>query len=136
MGFGFFRYCIIDVRETTLTSLIFEIVAISSSVIPSAKYSSFGSGLLFEKGRMAILRLSSFKEPFFAFSSGREGPLSQPLSPPGPDKNRQIKEDFFPNRGCRRRPRSQAGFRPFRSVGVVPITRASLVIDRSRKTSI
>src|SRR2546428_11321563 len=92
MGFGFFRYCIMDVRETTLTSRIFEIVAISSSVIPSAKYSSFGSGLMFEKGRTATRRLSSPGEPFFTSSSGREGPLIHPLSSPGPDKSHQVKD--------------------------------------------
>src|SRR2546425_5151994 len=37
----------------------FDMVAINSSVNPSAKYSSLGSGLMFENGRTAILRLSS-----------------------------------------------------------------------------
>jgi len=91
IGSEFFRYCITDVRETTLTSLILEIVAINSSVNPSAKYSSLGSGLMFEKGRTAILRLSSFNRGFFVFSPGADGPLSQLFSPPGFGNSHQIR---------------------------------------------
>jgi hypothetical protein len=48
-----------EVREVVLRSLILETVEMSSSVIPSAKYSSPLSGLMLEKGRTAILRLVS-----------------------------------------------------------------------------
>jgi hypothetical protein len=38
---------------------MFEIAEMSSSVIPSAKYSSFGSALILRNGNTATLRLSS-----------------------------------------------------------------------------
>src|SRR3989337_239226 len=43
----------------TLSPPIFDIVEISSSVIPSAKYSSLGSGLMFCNGNTATRCLSS-----------------------------------------------------------------------------
>jgi len=46
-------------REITPTPGNFERAEINSSVIPSAKYSSLGSGLMFAKGRTATLFLSS-----------------------------------------------------------------------------
>ena len=49
---------IAEVLATTLRPLILERTAISSSVIPSEKYSSAGSGLMLAKGRMAILLVS------------------------------------------------------------------------------
>lgn len=44
----------IDVLEMTFSSRILESVEISSSVMPSAKNSSFGSGLIFANGKTAI----------------------------------------------------------------------------------
>lgn len=52
----------------TLSSLMFEMVEMSSSVIPSAKYSSFESGEMFAKGRTAILLVSGCADGI-AFSS-------------------------------------------------------------------
>ena len=51
-------YFMTEVREITVSSGILEIAEMSSSVIPSAKYSSFGSGLMLANGRTAILLLS------------------------------------------------------------------------------
>ena len=48
-----FLYCIEEVREITLSALIFESWAMMSSVIPSLKYSFSGSVLMFSKGRTA-----------------------------------------------------------------------------------
>ena len=47
-------YPITEVLEITLRPLIPETVEITSSVIPSAKYSSLGSGLKLAKGRTAM----------------------------------------------------------------------------------
>src|SRR5713226_3347033 len=47
-----------EVLATTLRPPILDRTAISSSVIPSEKYSSEGSGLMFAKGRIAILLVS------------------------------------------------------------------------------
>src|SRR5207245_8505230 len=52
-------YLIMDVRAITPRLLILESVAISSSVMPSEKYSSLGLGLMFANGRTAIRFLSS-----------------------------------------------------------------------------
>ena len=48
-----FLYCIEDVREITLSALIFESWAMMSSVIPSLKYSFSGSVLMFSNGSTA-----------------------------------------------------------------------------------
>src|SRR6266849_2518959 len=48
-----------DVRAMTFRPPIRDIVAISSSVIPSTKYSSAESGLMFENGSTAIRLLSN-----------------------------------------------------------------------------
>src|SRR5207247_4869956 len=49
---------ITEVLATTLRPPILDRTAISSSVIPSEKYSSAGSGLILAKGRIAILLAS------------------------------------------------------------------------------
>ena len=54
-GLGFFLYRITDVLEITSIPRMLDIVEMSSSVIPSAKYSSFGSGLMFTNGSTANL---------------------------------------------------------------------------------
>ena len=68
----------------TLSSPILDRVEISSSVIPSAKYSSLGSGLMLAMGNTAI-RCSStgtgISARASAFASLGLGPDSQPLSP-------------------------------------------------------
>src|SRR5208283_4744844 len=45
---------IADVREIVLNSPILDTAEMSSSLRPSAKYSSLGSGLMFVNGRTAI----------------------------------------------------------------------------------
>jgi hypothetical protein len=47
-------YCITDVREITRSDPIFARVVISSSVIPSAKYSCEGSPERFSSGNTAM----------------------------------------------------------------------------------
>src|SRR5713226_1830210 len=47
-----------EVLATTLRPPILDRTAISSSVIPSEKYSSAGSGLMLANGRIAILWVS------------------------------------------------------------------------------
>ncbi|OLD13151.1 MAG: hypothetical protein AUI50_03125 [Crenarchaeota archaeon 13_1_40CM_2_52_14] len=74
-------YLITDVLEITFSFPIFERVEINSSVIPSAKYSSFGSGLMFMKGRIAIRSLPAATSCIFESAPLRFGPLSQPLIP-------------------------------------------------------
>ncbi len=48
-----FLYCIEEVREITLSALIFESCAMMSSVMPSLKYSFSGSVLMFSNGSTA-----------------------------------------------------------------------------------
>jgi len=48
-----------EVLDITLNSRTFDMAEINSSVKPSAKYSSFGSGLMFFNGNTTTLRLSS-----------------------------------------------------------------------------
>ena len=55
-----FLNLITEVLAITRRSCIRDTVVISSSVSPSAKYSSCGSGLRFMRGRMAIRLLSRF----------------------------------------------------------------------------
>src|SRR3989442_11669209 len=68
----------------TLSSLIFEILEMSSSVRPSAKYSSLGSGDMLASGRTTMRRLSIWTS-CDARASDLEfldlGPDSQPLRP-------------------------------------------------------
>src|SRR6266568_8448291 len=72
-----------EVLDITFSRCIFERVEINSSVMPSAKYSSFGSGLMFTKGRIATRSLlaEGSPAPFFATSSFCLGPLSHRLIP-------------------------------------------------------
>ncbi len=48
-------YLITEVRAMTLRPAILETVDMSSSVMPSEKYSSLGSALILASGRTAIL---------------------------------------------------------------------------------
>ena len=48
-----FLYCIEDVREITLSALTLESCAMTSSVMPSLKYSFSGSVLMFSNGSTA-----------------------------------------------------------------------------------
>src|SRR2546426_11475015 len=72
-----------EVLDITFNRCIFERVEINSSVMPSAKYSSFGSGLIFTKGRIATRSLLVEGSPAlsFAASSFCLGPLSHRLIP-------------------------------------------------------
>ncbi len=67
----------------TFKVAILERVEINSSVIPSAKYSSCGFGLMFVKGRIAILFLPGASPPasFLYSTTFGLGPISQPLIP-------------------------------------------------------
>ena len=58
IGFLVALYRAIDVLAITPSPAILESLEISSSVIPSAKYSSAGSALMFAKGNTAIRALS------------------------------------------------------------------------------
>ncbi len=52
-GLGIPLYHMMEVRAMTLKPAILDRVEMSSSVMPSEKYSSLGSGLIFVKGRTA-----------------------------------------------------------------------------------
>src|SRR5258708_39725335 len=56
-GFRVFLYCIADVREITRSDLIFARLVVSSSVMPSAKYSWLGSPERFSNGSTAKERM-------------------------------------------------------------------------------
>ena len=58
----------------TANPLIFDIVEISSSVIPSAKYSSLGTGLILEKGKTAMRFFSNAISSTGCFSSILDSP--------------------------------------------------------------
>ena len=63
-------YCMAEVLDMTLSRSIVDRAVMSSSVIPSAKYSFSGSELMFLNGRIAIVCLSGTSSPCFRSSAG------------------------------------------------------------------
>src|ERR1700722_14879149 len=63
-------YCMAEVLDMTLSRSMVDRAVMSSSVIPSAKYSFSGSELMFLNGRIAIVCLSGTSSPCFRSSAG------------------------------------------------------------------
>ena len=90
------RYCITDVREITLRSLIFERFVSTSSWMPSAKYAFSFSSLKFSNGKTAI-DLSTLCA---ATRGKRKKPVAAEITTPVAISMIMFRRRRGPGRGC------------------------------------